>query len=114
MRLRIDTSNVRFRVAGAARPRPVSKDDRTQKTTPDSDGRRPIWTVRLIAFDAEIGSMETIWVEVAGDQPQLVVDEVAVVRGLTYAPWVNNKKEIVRSFRAESITVDGAARRPAA
>jgi hypothetical protein len=37
-----------------------------------------------------------------------------MVRGLTYAPWVNNKKEIVWAFRAEAIAIDGAARRLAA
>jgi hypothetical protein len=49
MRLRIDTNGVEFRVAGVARPRQVSKNDKRQKTTPPSDGNRPIWTVRLTA-----------------------------------------------------------------
>jgi hypothetical protein len=114
MRLRIDTSTVKFRVAGTARPRQVSKDDKTQKRTPDSDGRRPIWTVRLIAIDTQAGTTEQIFVETAGDMPQLTVDEIAAVQGLVFAPWVNNKKEIVRAFRADSIAHDSAARRPAA
>jgi len=36
------------------------------------------------------------------------------VQGLTYAPWVNNKKEIVRAFRAEAVTLASAARKAAA
>jgi hypothetical protein len=115
MRLRIDTSTVKFRVAGTARPRQVSKDNQTQKTTPPSDGSRPIWTVRLIAVDTQAGTTEQIFVEVAGEMPQLTIDEVASVQGLTFAPWVNNKKEIVRSFRADSIAMaDATGRRSAA
>jgi hypothetical protein len=111
MRLRIDTSNVRFRVAGLAQPRNESRENKRQKTTPDG---RPIWTVRLIAIDSAAASTETIWVEVAGDQPQLVLDEIAAVQGLTFSPWVNRKHELVRAFRAEAITIDGTARRAAA
>jgi hypothetical protein len=111
MRLRIDTSNVRFRVAGLAQPRNESRENKRQKTTPDG---RPIWTVRLIAIDGTAASMETIWVEVAGDQPQLALDELAAVQGLVFSPWVNRKNEIVRSFRADSIAIDGTARRTAA
>ena len=43
MRLKIDISTVRFRVAGAARPRQVSRNDKTQKRTPPSDGGRLIY-----------------------------------------------------------------------
>ncbi len=114
MRLRIDMTGIEFRVAGAVRPRQVSKADQRQKTTPDSDGRRPIWTVRLTAYDAVAGSTEMIWVEVAGQAPELAPNEIAVVQGLTYAPWVNNKKEIVRAFRAEAVTLASAARKAAA
>ena len=67
-------------------PRQVSRTDKTQKTTPESDGRRPIWTVRLLAVDTEMNTTEQIFVEVAGDQPQLAVDEYATVRNLTYTP----------------------------
>jgi hypothetical protein len=114
MRLRIDTAGIEFRVAGAVRPRQVSRDDSRQKTTPASDGSRPVWTVRLTAYDSATGSTEMIWVEVAGQEPQLTPNEVAIVQGLTYAPWVNNKKEIVRAFRAEAVTLAGNVRRPAA
>jgi hypothetical protein len=113
MRLRIDTNNVRFRVAGLAQPRMESKDSKVQKTTPAPD-KRPIWTVRLIAIDGTAASMETIWVEVAGEQPQLALDEIAAVQGLVFSPWVNRKNEIVRSFRADSVTIETATRRTAA
>jgi hypothetical protein len=111
MRLRIDTSNVRFRVAGLARPRTESKDSQVQKKTPDG---RPIWNVRLNAFDMTSSSTETIFVEVAGDQPDLVPDEVATVEGLTYTPWVNRKGELVRAFRADVISMGKGAERRAA
>src|SRR5579864_5623674 len=104
MRLRIDTTGVEFRVAGAARPRKDWKDQDRQATLKDG---RPLWTVRLIAFDTATTSMETIWVEVAGDEPKLIPNEVAAVQGLSYAPWVNKKNEIVRAFRADAITMDG-------
>ena len=108
MRLRIDISEVRFRVAAAARPAAKSRADQTQKTTPDG---QPIWSMRLTAIDTGSNSSETIWVEVAGEEPRLTLDELALVSGLVFAPWVNKKGEIVRSFRAESITVLADARR---
>lgn len=101
MRLRIDTTNIQFRVAGAPKPRMQSRDSQQQKTTPDG---RPIWTVRVTAYDEENSSTEMVFIEVAGDQPQLVPNEVAQVQGLVFAPWVNRKGEIMRAFRAESIT----------
>ena len=85
MRLLIDTSGVQFRVAGAAKPRPDFKDKDRQATTRDGV---PIWTVRLDAIEPDRETKETIWVEVAGEQPRLTFDGFAVVRGLVFAPWV--------------------------
>ena len=85
-----------------------SRTDQTQKTTPDG---RPIWAVRLIPIDADSNSSETVWVEVARDEPKLTLDELALVQGLAFAPWVNKKGEIVRNFRADSVTVLADARR---
>jgi hypothetical protein len=113
MRLKIDTSTVKFRVAGTARPRQVSQADKTQKTTPPSDGSRPIWSVRLIAIDTAAGTTEQIFVDVAGDMPQLAVDEIATVQGLTFAPWVNKQGQIMRAFRADAVTLDATGRRAA-
>jgi hypothetical protein len=120
MRNRIDTSTVKFRVAGVG-PRQVSRADKTQKRTPPSDGNRLIWTVRLTAIDTEMNSSEQIFVEVAGDQPQLVIDELATVKNLTYAPWaatemVNNqvRGKIMRAYRADSVVMADASSRRAA
>ncbi len=120
MRNKIDISTVKFRVAGVG-PRQVSKNDKTQKTTPPSDGRRPIWSVRLLAIDTEAGTTEQLFVEVAGDMPQLVVDEIATVVNLTYVPWaavefIDNKPKgkIMRAYRADAVTLESSARRPAA
>ena len=101
MRLRIDISEVRFRVAAAARPAAKSRNDQTQKTTPDG---QLIWTVRLTAIDTGANSSETIWVEVAGEEPKLTLDDLVQVHGLTFAPWVSKQdNKIVRNFRAEHV-----------
>jgi hypothetical protein len=109
MRLKIDTSDVRFRVAGTARSKKVKGEP---ASTPDG---RPIWTVRLTAIEAERETAETIWVEVAGDEPKLTLDDLVQVHGLAFAPWVNREHKIVRNFRAEQVApLDQPARRAAA
>jgi len=109
MRLKIDTSDVKFRVAGTARPKKVKGEP---ASTPDG---RPVWVVRLTAIEAERETAETIWVEVAGDEPKLTLDDLVQVHGLAFAPWVNREHKIVRNFRAEQVApLDQAARRAAA
>jgi hypothetical protein len=73
MRLLINTSGIRFRAGGPAKPKNDYRDKEKQAMTPDG---RPIWVVRLTAFDtsSERGSSESIWVEVAGDEPKLATD----------------------------------------
>ena len=100
MRLEIKTDGTQFRVAGAAKPRPDYKDKSRQATTQDG---RPIWTVRLDAVNPQRETKETIWVEVAGDEPRLTFDEYAVVRGLVFAPWVGRDGKIKRAFRADAV-----------
>lgn len=110
MRLRMDTDGVKFRVDGPVRPRSVSQNDDRQKTTPDG---RLVWVVKLKAIDkgaGEEGSSEGIWVEVAGDKPFLVLDELASVAGLVFDPWVNKQHKLVRAFRADSIVMADAAK----
>jgi hypothetical protein len=111
MRLRIETSETKFRVAALPAPRQESRENKTQRKTPDG---RPIWTVRLTAIETGSNRTETIWVEVAGDEPKLTLDELAQVTCLVFSPWVNRKGEMVRSFRADSITALGESRRAAA
>ena len=117
MRLRIDTSGVRFQVAALPQPRTESRQNKTQKMTPD---KRPIWVVKLNAIDegaGQNGSMEDIWVEVAGPQPVLKFAGDATVEGLTYTPWIGGKTtpdpKIVRAFRADSITMTAGGARAA-
>ena len=100
MRLLIDTGSIQFRVASAARPRPDFKDKDRQAMSKDG---RPIWTVRLDAIDTERETKETIWVEVAGDEPKLTFDGFATVRGLVFAPWVGRDNKIRRAFRADTV-----------
>lgn len=115
MRLRIDTSKVRFQVASLPQPRTESRKNKTQKMTPD---KRPIWVVKLNAIDmgaGQNGSMEEIWVETAGPRPELEFAGDAAVDGLTYTPWIGGKDtpdpKIMRAFRADSISMAAAARR---
>jgi hypothetical protein len=62
-----------------------------------------IWTLRLDAIDTVRQTKETIWVEVAGDEPKLTFDGFADVRGLVFAPWVGKDGKIKRAFRAEAV-----------
>ena len=108
MRLKIDTSDVRFRVAGVAKAKQVRGED---ARTPDG---RPVWVVRLLAMEADRGTAETIWVEVAGEEPKLTLDDLVQVHGLAFSPWVNRDHKIVRNFRADAIgPLDQPARRAA-
>ncbi len=110
MQLLIDTKGVQFRVAGAAKPRPDYKDRERQATTQDG---RPIRTVRLDAVDAKRETKETIFVEVAGDEPRLTFDGFAVVHELVYAPWVGKDGKIKRAFRATAVTDAASSSRSA-
>ena len=104
MRLEITTSGYQFRVAGTAKPRQDYKDKTRQATTRDGV---PIWTVRLDAIDAGRETRETIWVEVAGDEPKLATDELVQIDGLVFAPWISGpdrkNHKIVRNFRADTV-----------
>ncbi len=110
MRLKIETNDVKFRVAASPKPKAESRSNPAQKRTPDG---RPIWSVRLTAIETDRDTAETIWVEVAGDEPKLTLDEVVQVHGLVFAPWVNRENKIVRAFRADMITMLADARRAA-
>ena len=113
MRRRIDTSGIEFRVAAMPLARTVSRQDKTQKVTRDG---RPVWVVKLTAFDPGVGphgSTEQIWVEIAGAEPSLVNNQLATVAGLVHAPWVNKNDEMVEAFRAESIAMADGGRRAA-
>ena len=100
MRTELITNGIQFRVAGAARPRADFKDKDRQATTRDGE---PIWTVRLDAIDTVRETKETIWVEVAGEEPKLTFDGYAVVHGLVFVPWVGRDGKIRRAFRADAI-----------
>ena len=112
MRLKIDTNGVRFRAGGPARPKSDYRDKDKQAMTPDG---RPIWVVRLTAFDtgSERGSSESIWVEVAGDKPELTTDELVQISGLVFAPWISGPArkdhKIVRNFRADTVALASAS-----
>ena len=106
MHLEIKTDGVKFRAGGPARPKTDYRDKTKQATTQDG---RPIWLLRLTAFDmsTEHGSSESIWVEVAGDEPKLTADELVQIDGLVFAPWISGPArkdhKIVRNFRADAV-----------
>ena len=100
MRLLIDTSGIQFRVAGMPKERPDFKDKDRQAVNRDG---QPIWTLRLDAIDGGRETKETIWVEVAGEQPKVTFDGFASVRGLVFAPWVGRDGKIRRAFRADVV-----------
>ncbi len=116
MRIQIVTDGYRFRACGPARMKPDYQDKDKQATTPDG---RPIWVLRLTAYDTrtEQGSSETIWVEVAGDKPELTADELVEIDGLVFAPWISGPQrrdhKIVRNFRADAVTLASASGKPA-
>jgi hypothetical protein len=115
MRLEIMADGYRFRAGGPAKPKPDYRDKTKQATTPDG---RPIWVLRLTAFDTrtEQGSSETIWVEVAGEQPKLTADELVQIDGLVFAPWISGPArkdhKIVRNFRADTVMLASASGKP--
>lgn len=108
MRLEIKTNGYRLRAGGPAKPKNDYRDKTKQAVTPDG---RLIWVVRLTAFNTntEQGSSETIWVEVAGDKPELTADELVQVDGLVFAPWISGPArkdhKIMRGFRADTVTL---------
>jgi hypothetical protein len=107
MRTKIDTTGVQFRTASQPRPKKF-KDDEPQATTQDG---RPIWVIKLDAIETDRQAKESIWVEVAGDEPKVPFDDFVTVTDLVYAPYVSKKTgKIGRKFRAEAITaVNGKA-----
>jgi hypothetical protein len=107
MRLLIYTNGVQFRVAGMPKARADYKDKDQQAVTREG---LPIWQLRLDAIDAGRETKETIWVEVAGDEPKLTFDGFAQVAGLVYAPWVGKDGKIRRSFRADSVLPVGSVK----
>jgi hypothetical protein len=114
MRLKIDTSEVKFRVAGTAKPKQDPKNRDAQYRTPEGV---PVWVVRLTAIEADRGTAETIWVEVVGDEPKLTLDDLVQVHGLAFAPWISGPQrkdhKIVRNFRADQVTAPATAGRAA-
>ena len=108
MRIKIDTTGVRFRAGGPAKQKNDYRDSSKQAMTPDG---RPIWVLRLTACDTAAndgqGSSENILVEVAGDKPELTADDLVQIDGLVFAPWISGPArrdhKIVRSFRADTV-----------
>ena len=93
-------------MAALPRQRPEFKDKRTNTIAAgDDDGRAADCTVRLDGGPRRAReTRETIWVEVAGDEPRLTLEGYAQVHGLVFAPWVGRDGKIKRAFRADAVT----------
>ena len=100
MRLELKTDGIQFRVAGPAK---AEAGLQGQGAAGDHAGRRADLDRPPGRDRARARGTETIWVEVAGEQPRLTFDGYAVVRGLVFAPWVGRDGKIRRAFRAESV-----------
>ena len=57
-----------------------------------------------------VETKETIWVEVAGDEPKLTFDGFVQVHGLVFAPWVGRDGKIRRAFRADGVEPAGSGK----
>jgi hypothetical protein len=102
MRIKIDTTGIQFQVASLAKPKTYGKDENARQAT-TQDGRL-LWSVRLTAIDTARETSESIWVEVAGDQPKLTFNGFVVLHELVYAPWVGKTDhKLHRAFRADAI-----------
>ena len=108
MRIEIKTDGFRFRVGGPAKPKQDYRDKSKQAVTRDG---RPIWAVRLDAIDAGAETRETIWVEVAGEEPKLTTEGLVQIDGLVFAPWIGRDGKNKRPFRADTVTALADARK---
>jgi hypothetical protein len=104
MRTLIDTTGVQFRTASLPRPKKFGENE-PQATTKDG---RPIWVVKLDAVEPDRERKESIWVEVAGDEPKVPFDDFVQVTDLVFVPYVSKTGKIGRKFRAEAITAVNA------
>jgi hypothetical protein len=97
MRLMIDTSKVTFTVSREANAK-MEPNNGGQKR--DRNTGFPLWTVQLVAMEAE--GAEVINVTVASEsEPKLTVGQVVTPVGLQAIPWAQNGKNGT-AFRVES------------
>jgi hypothetical protein len=96
-------------------------DENTRVRTPafDKFSGEPVWSVRVIDLDPELGTRarETVVKIAAPVQPVPPAAEVCPVEfdGLTVTPYVNDKGRIAFSFRATNLRAPASGgRKPAA
>ena len=101
MRLPIDTSQLKFMCAAAARP---VLDFDTQQHKTDANGEL-LYKVQTVALDSE--GAEVIQLTVAGD-PKVEQGAMLKLEGLFALPWSMGDRSGV-SFRANSVQANGVA-----
>lgn len=98
MRLRLDTSDVTFKVGRSFEPR----TDKEGVQRRDKETRLPLFSVQLACFDDR--GVESIYVTVACENPpKLAQDQPVTVSGLEAMPWVQNGSSKV-AFRATAVS----------
>ena len=106
MRFPVDTSALRFTVAGAAEPRQLREGDRAPVGQRSGQGAdRELWRVPLRVAGA--GRDEVVRVTVAGD-PRLEAGTPVSVEGLTLLMW-KRPGGCGWSLRARAITPESAS-----
>ncbi len=96
MRLKMDTSTVRFMVTRAHEPK---LDFDTQQQKADQRTGAMLWQLQLMALDESGAEILTVTID---HEPKVNVGEFVHVEGLVANPWLQNGKAGV-SFRAASI-----------
>lgn len=106
----LDTSKTRFTCARGFQPK-VDMTTGVQKT--ERNTGKELYTIQLMARDAEEKSAEVILVTVAGPVQEVALDTPVTVVDLEAIPWSNNGRSGI-AFRAKSVTPVHAGRSNAA
>ena len=103
MRIKMDTTSVRFMVTRAAEPK---VDRETGQQRADRSTGALLWQVQVMALDESGGEILTVTVD---SEPQAGVGEDVQLTGLVAIPWSQGERSGV-AFRASGITSNSAKR----
>jgi hypothetical protein len=107
MRLKMDTTSVRFMVTKGHEPK---RDRDTQQQRIDKATGALLWQLQLMALDESGAEVLTVVVD---GEPKVSVGEYVHVEGLFAVPWTQGDRSGV-SFRAVRLTSLSAANKPQA
>lgn len=101
MRLKMDTSEVKFEVSR----NPEQKTDENGRQKTDRATQLPVWATQLYALDSEGGEVLTVSVASA-TKPEITVGQIVIPVGLEALPWMTERNGKARNgvaFRAREI-----------